>query len=65
MLRYEYKLRFYELSGPDKGNLRTEEFFTTRESLLKRYREVFRKDLYSLNPTAWQYADGEWERILV
>ena len=65
MLHYEYKLRVYELSGSNKGNLRTEEFFASREGLLKRYREVFRKELYSLNPTAWQYVDGEWERILL
>lgn len=49
MLHYEYKLRFYELSGSNKGNLRTEEFFASREGLLKRYREAFRKELYSLN----------------
>lgn len=40
-------------------------FFASREGLLKRYREAFRKELYSLNPTAWQYVDGEWERILL
>ena len=34
MLHYEYKLRFYELSGSNKGNLRTEEFFASREGLL-------------------------------
>ena len=56
MLHYEYKLRFYELSGSNKGNLRTEEFFASREGLLKRYREAFRKELY---------VDGEWERILL
>lgn len=40
MLRYGYKLRFYKLSGPDKGNLSHEEFFQDREQMETRYREV-------------------------
>lgn len=35
MLHYEYKLRFYELSGSNKGNLRTEEFFASREGFIE------------------------------
>ena len=65
MLRYSYKLRFYETSGPNKGNLKNEEFFEDRKKMLSRYREVFRKELYALNPTAWQYTEDEWERILL
>lgn len=41
MLQYGYKLRFYQLSGPDKGNLSHEEFFQDREQMMTRYREVF------------------------
>lgn len=52
MLRYEYKLRFYQLSGPDKGNLSHKEFFLDQEQMMTRYREVFRQDLYAYNPTA-------------
>ena len=37
MLRYGYKLRFYQLSGPDKGNLSHEEFFQDREQMMVRY----------------------------
>lgn len=65
MLRYEYKLRFYQLSGPDKGNLSHEKFFQDREQMMVRYREVFRQDLYAYNPTAWQYVDNEWTRLSV
>lgn len=65
MLRYPYKLRFYETTGPNKGNLKNEEFFEDRTKMLIRYREVFKKELYALNPTAWQYVEDEWERILV
>lgn len=65
MLRYGYKLRFYQLSGPDKGNLSSEEFFRDREQMMVRYREVFRQELYAYNPTAWQYVDNEWTRLSV
>lgn len=65
MLRYGYKLRFYQLSGPDKGNLSHEEFFQDREQMMVRYREVFRRDLCAYNPTAWQYVDNEWTRLSV
>lgn len=47
-----YKLRIYKLSGLDKGNLDYEEFFDTKEQMVKRYDELFKKDLYSMNPTA-------------
>lgn len=65
MLRYPYKLRFYETTGSNKGNLKNEEFFADRKQMLSRYREVFKKELYALNPTAWQYVEDEWERILL
>ena len=63
MLRYGYKLRFYKLSGPDKGNLSHEEFFQDREQMETRYREVFQRELYAYNPTAWQYVYNEWTRL--
>lgn len=58
-----YKLRIYKLSGVDKGNLDHEEFFDTKEQMDKRYDELFKKDLYSLNPTVWKQIDGEWKRL--
>ena len=50
-----YKLRFYQTSGIDKGNLDHEEFFATKEEVMLRYAEVFKKELFSLNPTIWEY----------
>lgn len=58
-----YKLRIYKLSGVGKGNLDHEEFFDTKEQMDKRYDELFKKDLYSLNPTVWKQIDGEWKRL--
>ena len=58
-----YKLRIYKLSGTEQGNLKCEEFFTTKEEMNKRYSELFRRELYNLNPTAWELIDNEWKRI--
>lgn len=58
-----YKLRIYKLSGANKGNLDHEEFFDTKEQMDKRYEELFKKDLYSLNPTVWEQVNGEWKRL--
>ena len=49
-----YKLRIYKLSGVDKGKLDHEEFFDTKDQMDKRYNELFKKELYGLNPMAWE-----------
>ena len=58
-----YKLRIYNLTGADKGNLNHEERFDTKEQMDKRYNELFKVGLYGLNPTAWIQIDGEWKRL--
>lgn len=58
-----YKLRIYKLSGSDKGNLDHEELFDIKEQMNKRYDELFQRELYSLNPTAWEQKNGEWKRL--
>lgn len=58
-----YKLRIYYLSGINKGNLDHEEFFSTREDMEARYKELYKRKNYSLNPTAWEMVNGEWKRI--
>lgn len=58
-----YKLRIYKLSGVNKGNLDHEELFNTKGQMDRRYDELFKKDLYGLNPTAWELIDGEWKRL--
>lgn len=60
----KYKLRIYHTSGSEKGNLEHEEFFDNLYSLKKRYDELFKRELYALNPTAWKrVGENEWERI--
>ena len=59
-----YKLRIYYKSGFQKGNLKREEFFSTKESMQQRYRELFKPREYDLNPTAWEKVNnGEWLRM--
>lgn len=58
-----YKLRIYKLSGANKGNLDHEELFDTKEQMDERYEELFKKDLYSLNPTAWKQVNDKWKRL--
>ena len=58
-----YKLKFYNKTGVNKGNLNHEEFFQTLEELQSRYHDVFVYNDYSLNPTAWKHTSNGWERI--
>lgn len=59
-----YKLRIYIKSGPNAGNLKREEFFSTQTDLDKRYKQLNPKFVdYAVNPTAWRYINGEWLRI--
>lgn len=58
-----FKLRFYKKSGYDKGNLDHEEFFDTKEQAIARYREVFVRNDFGLNPTMWEDQGGEWIRV--
>ena len=58
-----YKLRIYKLSGVDKGNLDHEEMFDTKEQMDKRYDELFKRELYILNPTAWKQNNNGWKRL--
>lgn len=60
MMKGKYKLRLYNLTGENKGNLHHEEFFETLVEMQMRYKEVFKRDLYSLNPTGWKLIDGDY-----
>lgn len=59
----KYKLRIYKLSGPNKGDLDHEEFFSTRESMNTRYNELFRQKNRAYNPTAWKMKEDDWNRL--
>lgn len=58
-----YKLRIYKTYGQDKGKLDHEEYFDTKELLDKRYKDLFKRELYALNPTAWEKIGEEWKRL--
>lgn len=58
-----YKLHIYKLNGVNKGNLDHKEFFSTKAEMDKRYNELFRYKLYSLNPTAWEETENGWKRL--
>lgn len=58
-----FKLRVYKKFGVDKGNTDHEEFFLTREEMNKRYKELFIRNEYALNPTAWERHVEDWTRI--
>lgn len=57
------KLRIYKKFGADKGNTDHEEFFLTKEEMDKRYKELFVRNDYALNPTAWERHVEDWTRI--
>lgn len=60
----KYKLRFYHISGPNKGNLRKEKFFRTLQEADCEYNLRFKHRLYTLNPTVWEkQEDGDYRRI--
>lgn len=58
-----YKLRIYKQSGFDQGNLHHEEFFAIKEDMDKRYKELFQRERYGLNPTAWKLVNNDWKRM--
>ena len=59
----KYKLRIYFKAGFNKGSLRKEEFFPTKELMQERYEELFNSKDYALNPTTWELIGDEWLRI--
>lgn len=62
-----YKLRIYYTSGANEGNLDHEEYFDSFAEARERYDELFKYELYSLNPTMWEATDdtrAEWGRVV-
>lgn len=53
MAQSRYKIRFYHVDGPQKSNLRKEEYYDTLGEAVSRFRETFRPGLLALNPTVW------------
>lgn len=61
--KMRYKLRIYHTDGPEKGNLKKEEFFDTIQELNSRYEKLFQRSVYSLRPTAWENKGDKWKRL--
>lgn len=62
----KYKLRIYKQCGLHKGDLDHEELFSTKEEMDNRYKELFKRTAYALNPTAWESSsdmDESWKRL--
>ena len=63
-LKESYKLRFYhKQKGLNQGNLDHEEFFDTKAEAVNRYKEVFDRKNYALNPTMWVGDGDNWKRL--
>lgn len=58
-----FKLRIYNNKGSNAGNLKTEEFFDTKEEMDKRYRQLIDRSHPEYNPTAWENSNGSWTRL--
>lgn len=59
----KYKLRIYKTKGAFAGYLEREEFFTSKNAMKRRYKQLFQRNLLGLNPTAWKIKENEWEKI--
>ena len=60
---HKFKLKVYSVHGINKGMLNHEEYFGTIEELDERYKNIFKYELFGLNPTAWEFKDNKWERL--
>lgn len=60
-----YKIRIYYTDGVKVGCLKAEEFFNSLDELKNRYKELFKYELFSLNPTAWKFVNDEYIRITI
>lgn len=52
-----YELRVYTTTGRTAGTLDHVERFNTFDSMKARYKELHKKELGILNPTAWEYKE--------
>lgn len=62
---FMYKLRIYEKyekNGLNVGNLKKEEFFTTKHDMNEKYKELTANG-DTLNPTAWKLTKYGWVRL--
>ena len=60
-----YKVRMYYITGINKGNVKSEIFFDTKEEAITFYKNVFEHDLYGYNPTVWEYDSNKNDYIRI
>lgn len=63
-MKGKYKLSFCNLTGENEGIIHHEEFFETLVEMQVRYKEVLKRDPYSLNPIGWKLINGDYWIIL-
>ena len=58
-MEHKYKLRIYYKSGFQKGNLKREEFFSTKESMqqIVQTKRIFAKS-HSMGKSKWRMAEN-------
>ena len=59
----DYKIRYYYITGPNKGNVKSEQYFWNIEDLCHAYETTFEPGLGASNPTVWKWKDDHYYRL--
>lgn len=59
----DYKIRHYYITGPNKGNVKSEQYFWNIKDLRHAYEATFEPGLYASNPTVWKWKDNDYHRL--
>lgn len=59
----DYKIRYYYITGPNKGNVKNEQYFWNIEDLRHTYEISFESGLHASNPTVWKWKGNDYYRL--
>lgn len=59
----DYKIRYYYITGPNKGNVKSEQYFWNIGDLCHTYEATFELGLGAANPTVWEWKDNDYHRL--
>lgn len=59
----DYKIRHYYISGSNKGNVKSEQYFWNIKDLRHAYEATYESGLYASNPTVWKWKDNDYYRL--
>lgn len=59
----DYKIRHYYITGPNKGNVKSEQYFWNIKDLRHTYEATYESGLYASNPTVWKWKDNNYYRL--